>query len=109
MDVMLYTASREMGFQGFIVGPAIVDLGSFQMELDHLYVAPIEDMLLGLDFMRENKVRIDMLTDELQIGNDDFDLVYSEKDEISEHADIAVVKRTLIPPLSVARVRCTLK
>ena len=59
-DVKLHTAGRQLNFPGFIVGPAIVELGTFQVELDHLYVAPIEDdMLLGLDFMRANKVQID--------------------------------------------------
>ena len=59
-QVLLQTADRELKIKGFIIGPLALQIGSHVYE-EEVYVAPIEDkMLLGLDFLRRNKISINL-------------------------------------------------
>jgi transposase InsO family protein len=109
-DVSLLTAGRKMTMRSFVVGPVKMKIGTQKLELQ-LYVAPIEqDMLLGQDIlyihgssivnMRENTLTFGDQVLELNVG----------LDMPSSHVSrVTVVKRRVIPPNSVTRVKCKLK
>ena len=91
--VTLQTAGRQLEIEGAITGPLLLNLGK-QSYKEEVCVAPIVDeMLLGLDFLKKNNIIID-----LSDGNEEIiqclpngpakDLVVSE---------VLVSHRTVIP------------
>ena len=63
----MLTAGRELTMRGSVVRPVKLQLGSKTCEHD-LYVAPIEDnMLLGLDVLKQFEAKLDMSKDELML------------------------------------------
>lgn len=109
--VKLNTAGRDMVFQSNIVGPVRLELGSKTYSIN-MYVGPIEDdILLGLDFLKKNDAKLDLSRDRpsLKIEGECLSLhtgkVLFKTPEI---ARVSVNKRTVVPPNSVALVKCSL-
>ena len=107
--VQLMAAGREMSMQGFIAGPVKFKIGHRWYQED-VYVAPIEqEMLLGFDILRNKGQAI------LDMGRGIllFDGMEISLDEVSTQgsptvARVTVSKRRVIPPQSVAKVKCDL-
>lgn len=57
--------------KGFEVGPVSISLGSQVFTVEEVYVAPIDDnMFLGLDFLLEHRMVVNMDTGNLEIGHE---------------------------------------
>ena len=56
-EVVMNTAGKGMQMNGYIAGPFQVVLGTHQFSVE-IYLAPIEEMLLGLDFLEANGVSL---------------------------------------------------
>ena len=103
-DVLLHAAGRDMRMKGMIAGPVALKLGSRNFSAD-VYVAPIEDeMLLGLDFLRQQGVTIHIQHSRLQIGDEHIPMKYSAPSPSSRVARVYVVKCTVVPPNKVKRI-----
>ena len=104
----MLTAGRELTMRGSVVGPVKLQLGSKTCEHD-LYVAPIEDnMLLGLDVLKQFEAKLDMSRDELMLCGEVLPLYLGEPKNEPMVARVIVAKRKVIPPNSVTRVQCKL-
>jgi len=68
-EVVMNTAGKGMQMNGFIANPFQVVLGTHQFSVD-IYVAPIEEMLLGLDFLESNGVSLPLKERKLQISGE---------------------------------------
>ena len=74
----MLTTGRELTMQGSVVGPVKLHLGSKTFE-HYLYVAPIENnMLPGLDVLKQLEVKLDMSKDELVLGSEKLPLYLGE-------------------------------
>jgi hypothetical protein len=58
-----------MQMNGYIAGPFQVVLGTHQFSVE-IYVAPIEEMLLGLYFLEANGVSLHLKENKLQIAGE---------------------------------------
>ena len=102
-DVFLYAAGRGMRMKGMIVGPVALKLGDQSFSVD-IYVAPIEEeMLLGLDFLRQHGVTIHLQQSHLRIGDKHIPMRYS-KPSPNRVAQVSVPKRTATPPNREKRI-----
>jgi hypothetical protein len=108
--VKLLTAGRDLSMNGFKVAPVSILIGSQAYTKDEIYVAPIDDdMLLGLDFLQEHKVVINMCTGNLEVGQEHIAMnTRSEKcTSESRVAQVTVLKNAKVPPCSVLRIPCS--
>ena len=104
----LATAGRELMMQAFVVGPVRIEL-SDRVYNEVVYVAPIDDdMLLGFDFLKKHGARLDMRRNELEMGDKIIGLQLGEPITEPRVARVSVEKRRVIPPNSVAKIRCKL-
>ena len=95
----MLTGGRELTMQGSVVGPVKLQLGSKTCE-HHLYVAPIEDnMLLGLDVLKQLEVKLDMSKDELVLGTEKLPLYLGESSCEPMVARVIEAKREIIPQI----------
>ena len=102
-DVFLHAAGRGMRMKGMIVGPVALKLGDQSFSVD-IYVAPIgEEMLLGLDFLRQHGVTIHIQPSHLRIGDKHIPMRYS-KPPPNRVAQVSVPKRTATPPNREKRI-----
>ena len=104
----LATAGRELLMKAFVVGPVKIKLGD-TLYHEVVYVAPIDDdMLLGFDFLKKHGARLDMRRNELEVGDKIIGLQLGEPLPEPRVARVSVDKRRVIPPNSVAKVKCKL-
>jgi hypothetical protein len=68
-EVVMNTARKGMQMNGNIAGPFQVVMGTHQFSVE-IYVAPIEEMLLGLDFLEANGVSLHLKEKKLQIAEE---------------------------------------
>lgn len=95
--------------KGFKVGPVSISLGSQVFTVEEVYVAPIEDnMLLGLDFLLEHRMVVNMDTGNLEIGHERILMNSHLEGSPSELKveQVVVLKNTKIPPGSVVLFPC---
>ena len=106
-DVRLDTAGRQMSMRGFVAGPVKLKIGRSYYD-GPLYVAPIEqDMLFGVDIMRKGAAAIDMGKNVFRFKGQEIRMNTDVKEGSNPVcARVAVAKRVVIPPNSVAQVPC---
>ena len=101
-------AGRNMTMAGHKVGPVRFIIGSTEY-VENIHVAPIGDnMLIGLDFLVEYGAKLDMEHHLLTIGEDTISLQDVEKGKDLRVSRVSVAERRVIPPQSIARVKCQL-
>lgn len=91
--------------KGFEVGLVSISLGSQVFTVEEVYVAPIEDnMLLGLDFLLEHRMVVNINTGNLEriLMNSHLEGSPSE----IKVEQVVVLKITKIPPGSVVLFPC---
>lgn len=94
--------------KGLTVGPVSISLGSQVFTVEDVYV-PIEDnMLLGLDFLLEHRMVVNMDTGNLEIGHERILMNSHLEGSPSELKveQVVVLKNTKIPPGSVVLFPC---
>ncbi|MCU7901934.1 MAG: reverse transcriptase family protein [Candidatus Thiodiazotropha sp. (ex Lucinoma aequizonata)] len=102
------TAGRELSMEGIVIGPVEMQLGT-TVYVEDIYVAPIEDdMLLGFDFLKKYGAKIDMQKGVLILSDDIIKLHWGKDSGEPKVARVTVIKRCIVPPNSVMRVRCSL-
>lgn len=95
--------------KGFEVGLVSISLGSQVFTVEEVYVAPIEDnMLLGLHFLLEHRMVVNMDTGNLEIGHERILMNSHLEGSPSELKveQVVVLKITKIPPGSVVLFPC---
>ncbi|XP_021356288.1 uncharacterized protein LOC110452235 [Mizuhopecten yessoensis] len=103
------TTGRDMSMSGQKGGPVDLKVRSMSSKEILLHVAPIEDdMLLGFDFLVRKGVKLDMKNHLLTIGESTIPLRVGNLDSTPRVCRVTVAKRRVIPPNSVARVKCHL-
>ena len=115
-QVLLQTAGRELKIKGFIIGPLALQIGSHVYE-EEVYVATIEDkMLLGLDFLRRNKMSINLGQEEGYLEVNEQKIPFVLKDKLKKGTQkepkasrVRVCQRTIIPPNTAKIVTCASK
>jgi transposase InsO family protein len=109
-DVSLLTAGRKMTMRSCVVGPVRIKIGDQKLDVQ-LYVAPIEqDMLLGQDILYiHGSAIVNMRENTLTFGDQVLELSVGLDRPSSHVSRVTVVKRRLIPPNSVTRIKCKLK
>ena len=104
----LATAGRELMMQAYVVGPVKIELGGTIYQ-EVVYVAPIDnDMLLGFDFLKKYSARLDMRRNEMELGDKIIGLQLGDPLQEPRIARVSVDKRKVIPPNSVAKIKCKL-
>lgn len=109
LKVQLHTAGRDLSMKGFKVGPVSVSLGSQVFTVEEVYISPIDDnMLLGLDFLLEHRMVVNMDTGNLEIGHERILMNSHLEGSPSELKveQVVVLKITKIPPGSVVLFPC---
>jgi predicted aspartyl protease len=106
-DVKLLTAGREMAMEGFVAGPIKIKIGD-KWYKENVYVAPIEqEMLLGFDILvNRGQAILDMGRGVLIFDGRQIILDVGSGGDTPTVARVTVAKRLVIPPQSVARVKC---
>ena len=115
-QVLLQIAGRELKIKGFIIRPLALQIGSHVYE-EEVYVAPIEDkMLLGLDFLRRNKISINLGQEEGYLEVNEQKIPFVLKDKMKKGTKkkpkasrVRVCQRTIIPPKTAKIVTCATK
>ena len=101
-----HMAGRNLTVNGFKIGPVNMRIGS-TMYREIIHVAPIEDdMLLGIDFLMQQKMKIDMETNLMTLGKDTISIHFGREHGEPRVSRVKIAKRKVIPPNSVAMVTC---
>jgi RNA:NAD 2'-phosphotransferase (TPT1/KptA family) len=99
--VVMDTAGRDLSMFGFVVGPVHLQLGPIDFH-DRVFVAPInDDMLFGLDFIKQLGIVIDAPHGRLRTPKGDIPLC-----EMGGVAEVTVREELSLPPNTVTRVAC---
>ncbi|KAH3870879.1 hypothetical protein DPMN_034070 [Dreissena polymorpha] len=107
-DVQMQVADKDSILKGFIIKPIGLTLGN-QTCKERVYVAPInDDMLLGHDILHHLGILHDMASDTLLLNGERIPVLTSFKESTPKVARVIIPRRTVIPPNSVLRVKCTL-
>ena len=107
-ETTMHAAGRGMVMKTLVVGPVYVEIGSKSYATE-VYVAPIKDeMLLGLNFMVEYGVVVNLRDCTFIIGGEELNLSSGPKSIIPVVSKVRVEKRTVIPPFSVVHVQVKL-
>ena len=101
-----HMAGRNLTVNGFKIGPVNMRIGS-TMYREIIHVAQIEDdMLLGIDFLMQKKMKIDMETNLMTLGKDTISIHFGREHGEPRVSRVKIAKRKVIPPNSVAMVTC---
>ena len=101
-----HMAGRNLTVNGFKIGPVNMRIGS-TVYREIIHVAPIEDdMLLGIDFLMLQKMKIDMETNLMTLGKDTISIHFGREHGEPRVSRVKIAKRKVIPPNSVAMVTC---
>ena len=103
---VMHGAGRNMTMNTCIIGPVDLEIGAKTYTSD-VYVAPMDDdMLLGLDFMRKNRVVLDCCKQQIMINSDIFQMSYGKNTEqhIPKIAKVTVPNKTVLPPNSAVHI-----
>lgn len=107
-ETTMHAAGRGMVMKTLVVGPVYLEIGSKSYATE-VYVASIkDDMLLGLNFMVEYGVVVNLRDCTFIIGGEELNLSSGPKSIIPVVSKVRVEKRTVIPPFSVAHVQVKL-
>ena len=107
-DVRLDTAGRQLSMKGFVAGPVKLKIGNNYYR-GPVYVAPIEqDMLFGVDIMREGDAIIDMGKQKFVFKGHEIMMNTGEENANPKVARVTIAKRIVIPPNSAAQVKCAM-
>ena len=107
-DVRLDTAGRQLSMKDFVVGPVKLKIGNNYYR-GPVYVAPIEqDMLFGVDIMREGDAIIDMGKQKFVFKGHEIMITTGEENANPKVARVTIAKRIVIPPNSAAQVKCAM-
>ena len=104
-ELVMNTARKGMQMNGYIAGPFEVVLGTLQFSVE-IYVAPIEEMLLGLAFLEANGVSLHLKEKELQIAGEVIPMSLRTGSPLDNEKETGVplVKGCKVPPNSIVRV-----
>jgi hypothetical protein len=106
--VYMKTAGRGLQMNGSIVGPVTIQLGDMVFQ-ERVYVAPIEDcMLLGLDFLKKHGATIDIVGATMCLNGQVVPMAQEGELVEARVANVTVARTVVIPPNSVAMVKCSL-
>ena len=73
--VVMHTAGKEQTLQASRVGPVRIQLGQYN-SLEPVYSAPIQDdMLLGLDYLKKHKAKVDLDQEKLWLHGECLPLI----------------------------------
>jgi predicted aspartyl protease len=107
-ETTMHAAGRGMVMKTLVVGPVSLQIGYKSYETE-VYVAPIKDeMLLGLNFMVEFGVVVNLRDRTFKIGDEDLSLSSGPKGIIPVVSKVRVKRRTVVPPFSVVHVSAQL-
>lgn len=107
-ETTMHAAGRGMVMKTLVVGPVYLEIGSKSYATE-VYVASIkDDMLLGLNFMVEYGVVVNLRDCTFIIGGEELNLSSGPKSIIPVVSKVRVEKRTVILPFSVAHVQVKL-
>lgn len=107
-DINMQLADKESVLKGFVTKPLRLRLGH-QVFQERVYVAPISDeMLLGHDLLHHFEALLDLHSDCLLVNGERIPLTTTFKDDKPVVARVCVTKRTVVPPNSAVRVKCTM-
>ena len=102
------TVGKGMQMNGYIAGPLKsfqVVIGTHQFSVE-IYVAPIEEMLLGLYFLEANGVSLHLKENKLQIAGEVIPMNLRAGSSLvnEKETGVSLVKGCKVPPISVMRV-----
>lgn len=106
--VVLHTSGRDLKMIGCKVGPVSISIESQAFPNLEVYVAPMEDdMLLGLDFLYQQKTIIDMNEGKLDIGQESITIntcSNGDCNELFQISNVIISNNTIIPPCSAVQL-----
>ena len=101
-DVLLDTAGQQLSVKGFVAGLVKLKIGNSYYR-GPVYVAPIEqDMLFGVDIMREGDAIIDMGRQKFVFKGHKIMMNTGEENANPKVARVTIAKRIVIAPNSAA-------
>lgn len=110
--VVLHAAERDLKMTGCKIGPVTISIGSQAYPNVEVYVAPIkDDMLLGLDFLHQQKTIIDLNDGKLDIGQESITMNTCSNgsgNKLFQVDNVTISNNTLIPPCSAVQLPCSL-
>lgn len=110
--MVLHAAGRDLKMTGCKIGPVTISIGSQAYPNVEVYVAPIkDDMLLGLDFLHQQKTIIDLNDGKLDIGQERITMNTCSNgsgNELFQVANVTISNNTIIPPCSAVQLPCSL-
>ena len=103
----MLTAGRDLAFSGRVVGPVRLKIGE-RWYTENEYVAPIDlEMLLDFDILRDRgQAILDMGSGVLFFDGMHISLDVDSAGECPKVSRVTVAKCRVIPPHSVARIKC---
>ena len=106
-DAKLLNAGRELSMTGMVVGPVRLKIGE-RWYTENIYVAPIEqEMLLGFDILvNRGQALLDMSNGILFFDGMRLSLDMDTEGGSPTVSRVTVDKRRIIPPHSVAKIKC---
>ena len=104
-EVVMNTAGKGMQMNGYIAGPFQVVLGTHQFSVE-IYVAPMEEMLLGLDFLEANGVSLHLKERKLQTAGEVIPMSWGAGSPLvnEKETGVSLVMGCRVTPNSVMRV-----
>ena len=76
----------------------------------NVYIAQIEGVILGLDFMLFHKANVDLANHKIRINDDSYGAKYrSDHGEAFQVSRVVVSKRTVVPPQPTVHEPCKLE
>lgn len=111
--LVLPAARRDLKMTGCKIGPVSISIGSQAYPNVEVYVAPIkDDMLLGLDFLYQQKTIIDLNDGKLDISQECITMSTCSNgsgNELFQISNVIISNNTIIPPCSAVQLPCSLQ
>ncbi|CAC5408722.1 unnamed protein product [Mytilus coruscus] len=103
-EVDMKTVGKGLQMNGFVSGPFQVGLGTQEYTWD-IYVAPIGDqMLLGIDFLREQGISLDLHRNQLSIHGEVVQMSWGQAKVLPQTTEVRAGKNHMVPANSGKRV-----
>ena len=94
--VTMLQAGDGARLKGFKAGPFDVKAGQSACEVD-LYVAPLKDpMLLGMDFLRDHKAKLDLNAGTLCLGDETIRMTWG-RSPVPREAQVTLIRKIKVP------------
>ena len=110
-SIRLKGAGNDQYFEGKFIPKQSLTIGNQNYLID-LYVAPIsDDIILGADFLIQNKAKIDFASNKFRVENNQvpIKIIRDQTGNSVKINQVYISKHVVIPPNSVKQIRATAK